>query len=475
MPATNEGHNKLFGNSWESPSNDSSYKASMRMEGDDDTDVHDCYEHRQGSGETTNEYDPSNDEVARTSSLLEFGDSHSRQHPHDSNIRSSNSNTNTNSNSNCLSPWSFQSALQVIDGLWIVCLLLYTVWTYSVLQQNHHDSSSSSSSSKSTEKLVINYTVLVIVILLLIITVIRSVLMMRWCTTTTTSTTTTTTTTTTQHHLPNSQSRNNRRRNKRTGWWVSRLTMFLCGLYGVLALITWIVVLVEALTVGMGKNVLVLIPLSNDDHSWCSLNSWCHILYNPRAIPWILTGWFVLECFRSVVTVVAHNDETTTTTTTTRDISTRELDRLVNNNNDDDDTNTPSRQHRYRPWWWSRQQISDDDVPNNLRLLDSHLMNDDNGRPGWTSSGNDHHHLGSGGGAGIGDYSIDDGVGTPRNTTITRRWGTAFGSFFSTRQGQNRRYNTNDHINDDGSVDYASLNEDWASRTEEDPYWWTRN
>ena len=31
-----------------------------------------------------------------------------------------------------------------------------------------------------------------------------------------------------------------------------------------------------------------------------------------------------------------------------------------------------------------------------------------------------------------------------------------------------------DNLREDASVDFASVQEEWASRTEEDPYWWTR-
>jgi hypothetical protein len=33
---------------------------------------------------------------------------------------------------------------------------------------------------------------------------------------------------------------------------------------------------------------------------------------------------------------------------------------------------------------------------------------------------------------------------------------------------------THDTIRDDGSVDFQSVQEEWASRTEEDPYWWSK-
>jgi hypothetical protein len=51
---------------------------------------------------------------------------------------------------------------------------------------------------------------------------------------------------------------------------------------------------------------------------------------------------------------------------------------------------------------------------------------------------------------------MDDGVTSPR-----RSWW----PFSSARP-------SNTSARDDGSVDYASLNEDWASRSQDDPLWW---
>jgi hypothetical protein len=75
-----------------------------------------------------------------------------------------------------------------------------------------------------------------------------------------------------------------------------------------------------------------------------------------------------------------------------------------------------------------------------------------NGQPGWSSSGNQ-------------SYLVDDGVAEHASSR---------GGFLGTWFGRGGRSSSNDNPRDDGSVDYASLNEEWASRSEEDPYWWTR-
>jgi hypothetical protein len=54
---------------------------------------------------------------------------------------------------------------------------------------------------------------------------------------------------------------------------------------------------------------------------------------------------------------------------------------------------------------------------------------------------------------------MDDGVTSPR-----RSWW----PFSSARP-------SNTSARDDGSVDYVSLNEDWASRSQDDPLWWTKD
>ena len=85
-----------------------------------------------------------------------------------------------------------------------------------------------------------------------------------------------------------------------------------------------------------------------------------------------------------------------------------------------------------RPWWWGKHEHR-----NNNSLTQSLL---DNGDPHWTSVSQNYH--------------ISDGVD---NSNGNSGW-----------------WPFNRNHRDDASVDYASLNEDWASRSEEDPLWWTK-
>eukprot|EP00980_Cylindrotheca_fusiformis_P009848 scaffold2182_cov73-Cylindrotheca_fusiformis.AAC.1 len=95
---------------------------------------------------------------------------------------------------------------------------------------------------------------------------------------------------------------------------------------------------------------------------------------------------------------------------------------------------------RFAPWWWS----SNNNHNNNARLdenLEEPLMG--NGQPSWTSNAS--------------RYRMNHG------TVSSSSWWPFF-----------RRSDDGSGVRDDGSVDYASLNEDWASRSEADPYWWSR-
>jgi len=97
-----------------------------------------------------------------------------------------------------------------------------------------------------------------------------------------------------------------------------------------------------------------------------------------------------------------------------------------------------------RPWWWSHRSFSrgrgrgrngNDELDPDDPLTDSLLP-----------------------------ISADRrGESTSNNDTATRSW-TLFG----------RRRHNNDYDREEASVDFASVQEEWASRTEEDPYWWSR-
>jgi len=99
--------------------------------------------------------------------------------------------------------------------------------------------------------------------------------------------------------------------------------------------------------------------------------------------------------------------------------------------------------HRYTtrpgrsPWWWGNNHRNGGTRQNDEDLQEPLLF----GQPSWTNASN--------------NYQVQDGINTSSS------WWPFSGG------GRNAR--------DDGSVDYASLNEDWASRSQADPYWWSRD
>jgi hypothetical protein len=103
---------------------------------------------------------------------------------------------------------------------------------------------------------------------------------------------------------------------------------------------------------------------------------------------------------------------------------------------------------RRLPWWLSSSGAGAVDTS-----LQQSLLEENGNQPLWaqTSTRN-------------GDYSLDDGVGTPRGRRKRGWW--PFSS---------QRSPSGDDYRDDGSVEYASLNEEWATRSQQDPHWWSRD
>lgn len=99
---------------------------------------------------------------------------------------------------------------------------------------------------------------------------------------------------------------------------------------------------------------------------------------------------------------------------------------------------SPSRR-QHKPWWWSKSNRSDDEMADPLL----------GGGPSWATTNNR-------------SYQMDEGLGTNSNDSM---WSALFGKRSSTNGGNAR---------DDTSVDFASVQEEWASRSEEDPFWWSR-
>lgn len=168
----------------------------------------------------------------------------------------------------------------------------------------------------------------------------------------------------------------------------SALTFLLACLYGLVALVGWIVYWRENSTI---------LPLHwSQEH--------------PQALPYGLLGLMVIEILRY--------------------ISWRRHFQLQHQEANDLSRDSISSR-RTNPWWWRERNNPNNDTTEPLL----------NGRPHWASGNST-------------GYQMEEGV-SPR-----RGWW-PFG-----RAESNAR--------DDGSVDYASLNEDWASRSHEDPFWWTQ-
>lgn len=134
-----------------------------------------------------------------------------------------------------------------------------------------------------------------------------------------------------------------------------------------------------------------------------------------------------------------------------------------NNNNNtslDQDTNYS---HRATPWWWSFSTSTSSSTRHEGQepLLSSSPTNYQQRRryrPHWTSNQQ--------------DYLLDDGITSPTTNTTSSNTNGALSSWWPFSRNSNGNANANSR--DDGSVDYASLNEDWASRSEEDPFWWAQ-
>ncbi|CAJ1954850.1 unnamed protein product [Cylindrotheca closterium] len=96
------------------------------------------------------------------------------------------------------------------------------------------------------------------------------------------------------------------------------------------------------------------------------------------------------------------------------------------------------------PWWWSGGGGRNHRRRDNSDNLEEPLLF---GQPSWTNRTSN-------------NYQVRDGVNASSSSS-------SWWPFSRGVSGQNAR--------DDGSVDYASLNEDWASRSEADPTWWSRD
>ena len=221
----------------------------------------------------------------------------------------------------------------------------------------------------------------------------------------------------------------------RCGVSVSATVSFaLCLLYASLALCLW----------GMG--------LVEEDHSSCLLfpPSWCQRYMSQSQFALVLLAASVYEGIRYLWIRQWVWEESTRL----RD------DVTVNSSNEHEASASASastiRRRLSIPWWWN---------PTSSRRLYNHNNTDSYNEPLLHSSGAPHwSNTGSRG------YHMDAGVGSPVRQGRTTWWP----SFFLGGGGEHRRSSQDDPTRDDASVEYASLNEDWASRSQEDPFWWTR-
>jgi len=159
---------------------------------------------------------------------------------------------------------------------------------------------------------------------------------------------------------------------------------------------------------------------------WCDgMSPWCSKLTHIQTVvPIALTIASVIELLRWIFLQGKLSSSTSMARTRSSDYY------------NDDLAASPSETSRHRPWWIGRQRTNDNDGLNDPLLGSGSTSN---GLPSWT----------------------------------TPSWVP-----FSTRSSTSRNDNgTNNEINGD-EEDVASvldsLGEDWASRAESDPYWWTR-
>jgi hypothetical protein len=104
--------------------------------------------------------------------------------------------------------------------------------------------------------------------------------------------------------------------------------------------------------------------------------------------------------------------------------------------------NTPTTPSK-RPWWWQHHRPSDRDDDLEDPLLQLH-----HGEPHWANAHNN-------------SYSIHDGTSQQQQQQEDNSfWSKLFGSPHQTRQED---------------VSFQSVQEEWASKSQEDPFWWSRD
>jgi hypothetical protein len=212
---------------------------------------------------------------------------------------------------------------------------------------------------------------------------------------------------------------------------------------------------------------------------WCDgLTSWCTTL-PTKFMPIVLTVSSVIELLRWIFLMGRLSSLSYEQVTDRRRSSDYYNDEYQNErNNNDFNASSPSETSRHRPWWWNRRSGGS---------VSSSSSNNNN------NNNELHDPLLDGNGVGAATATADVG-GQPAWTTMS-----SWIPFSPSRQQQRqqRRYNSTNIDNDNatgtttvennrstttilnGDEDDVesvldSLGEDWASRTEDDPNWWTR-
>jgi hypothetical protein len=256
-----------------------------------------------------------------------------------------------------------------------------------------------------------------------------------------------------KHNKNNNNNNNNSNNSSHKQDYAAMILLIIGSLWivrGVLAKVTKCGVAVSAtLSLGLALVYIVLalvlggMAYFSGKAAQCPLATPAHCLYlNATQSTLLLFALAVVEGIRYIwIRTWMHEEES------------MERDVL----NQSEMTGITSRRSSSQPWWWRNNNGE------RRSSLASPLLSGgggsgsgSSGRPHWSSGERET------------GYHMDSGVGTPVGNNNS---GSGSGSWWPFGR---RRGNTGEDLRDDGSVDYASLNEDWASRSEEDPFWWTQ-
>jgi hypothetical protein len=216
-------------------------------------------------------------------------------------------------------------------------------------------------------------------------------------------------------------------------------------------------------------------PSSSNWLPWCDgLTSWCTTL-PTTFMPIVLTVSSIIELLRWIFLLGRLSSLETTTS-----LNQHRSPDYYNDEHERNDYNaaSPSETSRHRPWWWNRRggggSVSSNNNNNNElheSLLDSSTRNGDDdvvgggGQPTWTTMSS---------WIPFSPSSRQRQRQQERNNNNTNN-ATGTGGGTDTT-GENNRSTSPVLNGDEDDVESVldSLGEDWASRTEDDPNWWTR-